>query len=384
MNAASVATVRAARVERLSTVEGLRGFAMSLVFFGHFASIFDGYVDATSPSAKVLAYFAVWGHQGIAFFFVITGYFVYRKFLEERVSYPEFVKRRLLRICPIYWSVLVVYLGLAMIFPGESKLPHGTLNEVVFILKNFLLLQGFTNRPIITVSWAITYLVLAYTLLPLLVMGLRMKRWSQSNRILGIISGVFLWLALCHYWKFLSPRLVVIAVGMLIHEALSRKTFTNPFFRQREGTAVVVWIFSLTVWYVANQRMWELFPETFFPGFYHYLFLYCGLFYICMYSLAYDGILRRFLSTSILKLLGEISYCFYLLHGVTLKAAELVLRAILPPAYHLSFLFWGMVLICYASSFCVAWLFFTIIERPLARVYQGKYIIGVQAASWSS
>src|SRR5215471_13059595 len=98
---------------------------MSLVFFGHFTSIFGPYLYPGTASAKVVDYFAVWEHRGISFFIVITGYFIYGMFLRGQADYREFVKKRLLRICPLYWSVLFVFLGLSLLFPSASKLPSG-------------------------------------------------------------------------------------------------------------------------------------------------------------------------------------------------------------------------------------------------------------------
>jgi hypothetical protein len=143
---------------------------MTLVFFGHFETLFSHYLPPASASSRIVSYFAVWGHRGISFFLVITGYFVYRSFLNRQAEYVPFVKRRLLHIFPLYWSMLGLYLALSVIFSCESKLPHNPQRMAICILENLLLLPGIGGGvPIITVSWALSYLVLAYLAIPPLV-----------------------------------------------------------------------------------------------------------------------------------------------------------------------------------------------------------------------
>jgi peptidoglycan/LPS O-acetylase OafA/YrhL len=110
---------------KLTAIEGLRGVAMSFVFFGHFETLFRHFLPVNSISARVLEYLAVWGHGGTAFFMVISGFFVYRTFIEGRGEYQSFLRKRFLRIFSLYWFVLALYLCLSTLFPLESKLPAG-------------------------------------------------------------------------------------------------------------------------------------------------------------------------------------------------------------------------------------------------------------------
>jgi len=356
--------------DRLPFVEGLRALGMSLVFWGHFANMFSPYLERGSTSSNLAAYFEVWGHRGISFFFVITGYFVYGKFLQAKGDYPAFVKKRLLRICPLYWSILILYLVLGAFIPAASKLPHGLGASTKYILENFFLLQGFIERPLISVSWAITYLVLAYVALPLLVVGLRMPSWSQRQRVAGIVFGSLLWLAFCYRCPVFSPRVVILAVGMLLYEALGRNRFLQTFSRKGEIGAVALWVLAMTLWFLADKKLLGFLPPLPLASFYRYLFLSIALFYTSAYAFGYDGFLKRFLSLKILRQIGKINYAFYLGHGLVLKATELAANTLLPPSYRSDLFFWGILPICYSAGIGTAWLLFAAVEQPFSRWYR--------------
>src|SRR5579864_3808985 len=157
--------------DRMLAIEGLRGFAMILVFWGHFERMFRDFLVPGSMSDRFVSVFGIWGHQGVSFFFVITGYFVYSKFMGYETDYAAFVKKRLCRVVPLYWFMLVLYLALSFVVPSESKLPSDAWQAIIYFGKNALFFQGFMGRPIMVVSWALTYLVLAYIGLPVIEIG---------------------------------------------------------------------------------------------------------------------------------------------------------------------------------------------------------------------
>src|SRR5690242_15920942 len=98
-----------ANANRIESIEGLRGFGMVLVFFGHFEALFHHLLPAGSSSWGLLQFLEIIGHRGVAFFLVITGYFVYGTFLDRPVPYKSFVKRRLSKIYPLFLFVLALY-----------------------------------------------------------------------------------------------------------------------------------------------------------------------------------------------------------------------------------------------------------------------------------
>jgi peptidoglycan/LPS O-acetylase OafA/YrhL len=65
------------------------------------------------------------------------------------------------------------------------------------------------------------------------------------------------------------------------------------------------------------------------------------------------------------RALGNISYSYYLIHGLTLKAAFMIVGAVYPP--HVATpLFWVLLLPMFAATIVPAFCLFTLVERPFS------------------
>src|SRR5579872_1936957 len=125
---------------RLPAIEGLRGLAMTLVFFGHFEALFRSYLPAGGLSLRLIQALAVVGHQGVCFFLVLSGYFVYKSYLDHPDGFAAFALRRVRRIYPPYVVMCCLYIALSFLFPGESKIPSG-IGGVRYLAANLLMVS---------------------------------------------------------------------------------------------------------------------------------------------------------------------------------------------------------------------------------------------------
>src|SRR4051794_40836483 len=96
--------------DRLSQIETLRGIAATMVFVCH-AMAFTLFVEEGTLAWRLAVWF---GYLGVAVFFVISGFVLYRPFLIARergthVSTISYLARRAFRIFPLYWVVLVIF-----------------------------------------------------------------------------------------------------------------------------------------------------------------------------------------------------------------------------------------------------------------------------------
>src|SRR5579871_3340160 len=173
---------------RLPAIEGLRGLAMTLVFFGHFEGLFRRYLPVNGWSIQLVDFLRVIGHQGVCFFLVLSGYFVYRGYLGNPGGYFSFAARRLRRIYPPYVAMLGLYLVLSAVFPTESKIPSG--HALSYIAANLMMIS---SRPMIIVSWTIGTLLALYTLVPLFWTTVRFERWKPLYRIAFLLASVAVW-----------------------------------------------------------------------------------------------------------------------------------------------------------------------------------------------
>jgi exopolysaccharide production protein ExoZ len=354
-----------ATAKRVGSVEGLRGFAMTLIFFGHFETLFRHYLPPGSVSVSLVDFVATIAHRGVSFFLIITGYFIYGKFLDRPEPYGPFVRRRLARVYPVFLSVLGIYLILSMLFPAESKIPHNAWNAALLIVENALLLGGmFTIPPIIVVSWTISYLVLFYLTVPSLVIRARMSSWTGWQRALFLVGLAVVWLKACAWIPGLSSRAVMFVPGMLIYEISRSPRFRARLSRWGEVRAVAILVLGFVLLNLMNKGLlWFLPGMALLRNYYWYAILAGGLFCFCLYCFAYDGFLKAGFSSTPLRCLGNMSYSYYLLHGLTLKGLALATVLLVPAGFSSSGFFWCALAAAYLATVVTATFWFRFVER---------------------
>jgi peptidoglycan/LPS O-acetylase OafA/YrhL len=118
----SHADFRATRV--FTSLNGLRCLSILAVIWHHAA----GGAFALPLAGR--------GYFGVTLFFVISGFLITTLLLRERASYGDislsgFYARRTLRIFPLYYTVILLYLALVLVVERESAAGHGFLHHNV-------------------------------------------------------------------------------------------------------------------------------------------------------------------------------------------------------------------------------------------------------------
>jgi len=136
------------------------------------------------------------GASGVLLFFVLSGFiihFVHAGDLDRPERLPRYLFRRAMRLYPIYWVVLGLVAGFAIISGiGADGLPR----EMGVILKTILLapqdksVVGGTGAPVVIVAWSLQYEIMFYIGFGLLRLklqvqhprptGHRMLRWTDE------------------------------------------------------------------------------------------------------------------------------------------------------------------------------------------------------------
>ncbi len=283
-------------------MEGLRGLAVSFVFFVHYCSLIAPYLagDMLAFSRRL----SIVGNAGVDLFFVLSGYLIYGGLIRAKRPFFGFMTRRIQRLYPVFVVVLSVYLVLSLLLPSESKLPDGVWNQVLFIGENFLLLPGiFSIRPIITVAWSLSYEMFFYLTIPLLIGAMRLRSWSARTRILLCLAFVIAGEAI----GLPHPRMGMFACGIVLADLLpiverSGRTRFGLDFAALATVPVCGLILLLQISDRANFAA---------------LFVTCLL--LCGAALAHRGVIARIFVVKPLRWLGNMSYSFYLLHALMLK-----------------------------------------------------------------
>ena len=97
------------------------------------------------------------------------------------------------------------------------------------------------------------------------------------------------------------------------------------------------------------------------------IFFFVAFFSVCWacFRTPYAWLPRSFAWTP-LRWLGNMSYSYYLLHGLALKAGFLALSTVLPIASYGSWLFWVLLPPMFVLTLIPASVLFLLVERPLS------------------
>jgi exopolysaccharide production protein ExoZ len=337
------------------SMEGLRGFAVFLVFLVHYASLIEPWLTPGATTANVAATLHTIGNAGVDLFFVLSGFLIYGSLIRRDVPFLPYMRQRIVRIYPAFCVVFALYVALSLAMPSQSKIPPGGYQGAVYLLQNFFLLPGlFPIEAMITVAWSLSYEIFYYIALPatILVFGLRQRQpgW-RVGFFVAVGAAIVLLCAM-----FGGPmRLVMFIAGILMVEALAGTRLAAP--RSAVAAAVLVLGLAATVVPIAGAA----------GAVVHSLMLAATFFVLCFSCFQRpDEALARAFTWKPMRWLGNMSYSYYLLHGLALKAGFMVLARIMPTAPHEALLFIALLAPMFLLTLVPTTLLFLLVERPFS------------------
>ena len=338
-----------AQARRLLPMEGLRGVAVILVFFVHYCSLVEPYL--TEVAVLLVAGLHAIGNAGVDLFFVLSGYLIYGTLIRKPQPFLGFMRRRVERLYPAFTVLLAIYLALSVLAPSESKLPGGAWNGALYVLANFLLLPGiFRIEPIITVAWSLSYEMFFYLAVPLLIGVLRLRSWSPRVRVAVFLAAVIAWQVL----RLPHAGMGMFACGMILAEVL-------PVLRNRLRSGVTLDLAAIAAAAVCGAVLW--WDQ---PGRQNFAALFVACFLLCAAAFTHHGPVARTMTARPLRWLGNMSYSYYLMHGLVLKVAFFAL-GYMPAARRLGdAAFWVLLPPAFALTLAGSALLFLLVERPLS------------------
>ena len=294
---------------RYETLDGLRGL-LAIAVFIHHTSVWYGYLqtgDWATPNSNLLNQL---GQSSVALFFMISSFLFVSKLLNFKgTAYPwtSFFIGRIFRIVPLY---LVSFISVVLIV---GILSEWKLEVSVFeFFKNMIRWLGFgiLGQPDLNgiestftinsyVNWSLLYEWLLYFSLPLISIFI-LKAKPKIHYL--ILSMVFLGLV----WQFRNIELqhLLSLLGGAIAAIIFKYNATKINFNQIFFTITAIVAILIVVQFNTSAN------------------LVAKLFLIIAFILISLGNnLFGLLKNNTLKLMGEISYSTYLLHGILLFVA---------------------------------------------------------------
>jgi peptidoglycan/LPS O-acetylase OafA/YrhL len=367
------------RHPRFPLVDGLRAIAAISVLLVHV----PGASSLPDPLPRLTGQLAI----GVTFFFVISGFLLYRPFIAghgggpARPSVGDYAKRRFLRIYPAYWVALTVL----TILPGFVGVDEGGALAQYSLLQSLPVLggptcTGFTDCDL-THTWSLVVEVTFYALLPVyalcvarLTRRLEGRRWLWTQ--LAILASLALlsqalvyvffggrpslwvvWTVLGHFYAF------SLGMGLAVTSVAIGNGATRPWFvRFVSARPTVIWLGAAALF--VGICLWlpeqYLVQTRFERAIVSFGFGLVGLLLVApaIFGERSGGLPRRFLALPAVAWLGLISYGIFLWHFAI--------------ASQLGDWPYGLALLATLSiSIAIGALSYYLIERPILRY---KYV----------
>jgi peptidoglycan/LPS O-acetylase OafA/YrhL len=336
-------------------MEGLRGFAVFLVFLVHYATLVKPWILDNSAIHSFSNALHTIGNSGVDLFFVLSGYLIYGSLIFRPQNFFTFMSRRVQRIYPAFLVVFIFYVLLSFTFPAENKIPTSAYEGVIFITQNLLLLPGlFSVEPIITVAWSLSYEMFYYLTIPFIITVFSLRERSAAWRTAFFLTLAAVTTIYCAAYGG-HIRLIMFIAGILLHEALNSQRILPS--NSSAGLFALVFGLMSTMLPVAGSNGNALKIGVLFLSF----------FVLCLACFRNPSAwLAKIFSQTALRWLGNMSYSYYLLHGLALKAAFLALAVIVPTASDSAWLFWPLMPVMFALTVIPAAILFLAVEHPLS------------------
>ena len=299
----------AQRRGRYRTLDGLRGFLATAVFFHHFFITWHwkSVGDWARPDQ---VYIYNYGHVGVALFFMITGFLFISRVVRNQghQQWLPLYESRVFRIYPLY---LFVVLALSFCVFYQS---HYTLQvsgaQLAWQYLKWIFFDGgeinhyaHTDLVIAGVDWTLKYEWAFYLLLPLFAWTL--ARLDRIGAGLLIALSLFLYfdpLTTFPFGDLIDTRyFVLFAAGAMALYVSNHVRVSREWVCSRAVSALTLLLLAAVLFYPHTLNMLHI--------------LMISAFFILV-VLGND--LFGLLSLRSSVLLGEISYSIYLVHGLVL------------------------------------------------------------------
>jgi peptidoglycan/LPS O-acetylase OafA/YrhL len=356
--------------QKLYGLDHLRAFAILFVFLYHYQLPFFGHPGWLENVAE-------FGWTGVDLFFVLSGFLISSQLFAEikkknSISLKTFFIKRIFRILPAYWSILLIYFCIPLFHEREALPP---LWKFLTFTQNFGtdLLNGGTFSH----AWSLCveehfYFLLPFLLLLLLVFarvfrkgcwlllaffiaGFVIRTYSWNHFYVPAMHTDTAWIVWYRYiyypsYNRLDGLLTGIGIAALYQFAPLAWSRIIKF-----GNLLLLFglLLLITAYFCFENKFSYLATVVGFP----LISIAYGL--IVMGAISPGSILYKW-NSGVMTLIATLSYAIYLLHkGVVHLTQEFIALPL-----HLDVNSNAMFFICMLTNVCAAGLLYLLIEKP--------------------
>jgi exopolysaccharide production protein ExoZ len=318
-------------LNRLDDIQYMRAVAALLVVFSHLAKELKNNTQLFIDSINM----TLLGQFGVDIFFVISGFIMFYVTRNSTGDWREsvsFLKKRFVRIVPLYWFFTIVTIILTVFF---AEFKNNNDASLYYVIKSFLFipaerLSDGNVTPVFGLGWTLNYEMFFYVLFAFI---LTLKR---NDRILST-SLVFIGLVVLGYFMPKDPVYIWYWTRPIIAEFLLGAIICNIYlsgFRFSVYTSWAITSFGVILWVVLSYN--------FVPSVPHLRLYMWGI----PAALIMTGIILSEKSlfsfvprrvNLLLSLMGDSSFSLYLGHMFIIRAMTLFLGDYLVDIYTMVF-----------------------------------------------
>jgi peptidoglycan/LPS O-acetylase OafA/YrhL len=348
---------------KLLGVEASRGFAAMLVVMFHASEMLVGpkYFGAM-PFAGVFRF----GHAGVDFFFVLSGFIIYFVHAGD-IGHPErlgaYAWKRFVRIYPVYWAVLVVMGGLLAYSPttARSEQHIGNILTTVFLVPSMI-------GPFLDVAWSLKHEILFYLLFGALFLNRRagqalLGAWG----LLVAWNVVVTWVTGRSFFGGIGATIIFpvfnieFFFGIAVAHTIRTRRFWYPFALIIVGLLLFVGTGLAESWGPLPPNNWP--PQH---------LAYAAGAALTLYGLAAAETAGRLKVPAALVIIGSSSYSIYLTHTIAMLVLQQVVL-LLPPRLRLTGEVWFLIFV--VASTLGGVVFCRLVEQPLLRRFRPRRLL---------
>lgn len=338
---------------QLTSLQAGRAIAAVFVVIFHLNAFF---LPERLYDGETLSVAAGMGYAGVEYFFALSGFlmvYAHAKDFGQPSRLMNFVRRRVTRIYPVYWLILLVLVAAYLAVPSFA--PEGGF-AVSRVLAN-LSLMPLHEPAILEVAWTLQYEMVFYVLFATLILSPRIGAVVLSLWFAGCVLALTVVKAEFPIGFLFAPYNFIFFAGMAgawLYRKLTPSASVllmiagaATFFGAGLSDAYGAWAFGTGWRTVALGAGAAL--------------LVAGL-----AGLEHRGHFRapRFLTG-----IGDASYSLYLLHNPMLALTSKVVVAV---GLNLVIGPWAMAALLTAGCIVASIVFYRLVESPLVTALQGK------------
>lgn len=309
------------------------------------------------------------GAIGVDIFFILSGFVMMLVSERREEKAINFFSRRLLRIIPVYWCMIALYVASDIIFG-----PFGFFRSVQQVLYSLALWAPVHEPPVIGVAWTLRFEFTFYVCFAIALV--------ISHQYRGQLAafGLLVVLALLHYYTGHHPVLeqtrnwsgafYEFIYGIALYCIWKGNGAFNPIRSLGApcSLAVILFAVGLSCIFLLSFGI----GGPFVPHFYEKQLAW-GLPALIVFFCWFWTLSRNTLSGNAERLLlhyGDASFTLYLIHFPVLAALRTA--SILQPAWQFIGPI-GYTVVAVISSFALASLFYMLVERPLLKYLKNLF-----------